>query len=237
MIVLFLKLLLAHFLGDFVFQPQKWVIDKEQKKITSSKLYLHIGVHALLLLFLLGFDTKYISGFFIIITSHFLIDIAKIYIQKEKTKRTLFFIDQVLHILILGIVTNMYSPFSIDIEYVLSEKSLLLFSCLIFVTFVSSVMISIIITKWNPEEDRNTNNSLANAGKYIGVLERLFIFVFILSNHWEGVGFLIAAKSVFRFSNLSEAKDRKLTEYMLIGTLLSFGLAIFTGLVYLHFIQ
>ncbi len=29
---LFLKFLLAHILGDFVFQPTNWVINKEKKK-------------------------------------------------------------------------------------------------------------------------------------------------------------------------------------------------------------
>lgn len=56
--------------------------------------------------------------------------------------------------------------------------------------------------------------------------------MFIITNHWEGIGFLIAAKSVFRFGDLSQAKDRKLTEYILIGTLLSFGLAIVFGIGY-----
>ena len=70
-----------------------------------------------------------------------------------------------------------------------------------------------------------------NAGKYIGILERLLVFVFILVDHWEGVGFMIAAKSVFRFSDLAEAKQRKLTEYVLIGTLLSFGIAVLTGIL------
>ena len=51
---LFLKLLLAHILGDFVFQSEKWVKDKEEKKIKSSKLYLHIIIHAFILLFLLS---------------------------------------------------------------------------------------------------------------------------------------------------------------------------------------
>jgi hypothetical protein len=46
------------------------------------------------------------------------------------------------------------------------------------------------------------------------------------------VGFLITAKSVFRFGNLKESKDRQLTEYILIGTLLSFGIAIITGIIY-----
>jgi hypothetical protein len=81
------------------------------------------------------------------------------------------------------------------------------------------------------EEDDNTS-SLENAGKYIGMLERLFVFVFIITNQWQAIGFLLAAKSVFRFGDLSNAKDRKLTEYILIGTLLSFGLAIAIGLLF-----
>jgi hypothetical protein len=51
------------------------------------------------------------------------------------------------------------------------------------------------------------------------------------------VGFLIAAKSVFRFGDLKESKDRKLTEYILVGTLVSFGLAIFTALVTQFYLQ
>jgi len=78
---------------------------------------------------------------------------------------------------------------------------------------------------------------LNNAGKYIGMLERLFVFVFIITGNWEGIGFLLAAKSVFRFGDLKESKDRKLTEYILIGTLLSFGIAIATGMVVLKLIQ
>ena len=51
-------------------------------------------------------------------------------------------------------------------------------------------------------------------------------------NHWEAVGFLITAKSVFRFGDLKESKHRKLTEYILIGTLISFGIAIITGITF-----
>ena len=62
----------------------------------------------------------------------------------------------------------------------------------------------------------------------------LFVFVFIITNHWEAIGFLLAAKSVFRFGDLTSSKDRKLTEYILIETLLSFGIAIFLGVLYLY---
>jgi len=67
---------------------------------------------------------------------------------------------------------------------------------------------------------------LAKAGRYIGLLERLFVFVLVVTDHWEAIGLLLAAKAVFRFGDLTSSKDRKLTEYILIGTLLSFGLAI-----------
>ena len=62
-------------------------------------------------------------------------------------------------------------------------------------------------------------------------MERLLILVFVLLGKWEGVGFLLAAKSVFRFGDLKEAHDMRLTEYVLIGTLLSFGIAIFVALL------
>ena len=56
MITLGLKLFLAHVLGDFVFQPDKWVKGKTEKKHKSKYLYFHVAVHALILLLLLKFD-------------------------------------------------------------------------------------------------------------------------------------------------------------------------------------
>ncbi|GAB3018768.1 hypothetical protein GCM10027051_24800 [Niabella terrae] len=84
---------------------------------------------------------------------------------------------------------------------------------------------------WKLEEDR-AEDSLQLAGKYIGMIERLLVFFFVLLNQWSAIGFLIAAKSILRFSDLSRAKDRKLTEYVIIGTLLSISIAIFTALFY-----
>jgi hypothetical protein len=101
----------------------------------------------------------------------------------------------------------------------------------LFLTTPASIFIKIL---YHPVPDGpNTiqTESLSSAGKYIGILERLLVFTFIMVNHWEGVGFMVAAKSVFRFSDLAQAKQRKLTEYVLIGTLLSFGLAVLTGII------
>jgi len=233
--ILFLKFLLAHILGDFVFQPEKWVKNKEEKKIKSVKLYFHIGVHALFLLLILQFNLKeYWLAFLLIICSHYIIDLLKLYLQKKHTKRIWFFIDQALHLTLLAITTSIYTGFSLSLENLLTDQLLLLITFLLLVIFTSSIVIKIIITQWNPESKKENDDSLAKAGRYIGILERLFVFSFVITNHWEAIGFLLAAKSVFRFGDLTSSKDRKLTEYILIGTLLSFGIAIFLGVLYLH---
>lgn len=233
--ILFLKFLLAHILGDFVFQPEKWVKNKEEKKIKSSKLYYHIGLHAIFLAIILQFNLKeYWLGFFLIIVSHYLIDILKLYFQKKKTKRFWFLIDQILHVFMLFVATTIYTNSKISIENLVTDKNLLLIIFLLLVSSASAIIIKIIITQWNPESKKENDDSLAKAGRYIGILERLFVFTFVITNHWEAIGFLLAAKSVFRFGDLTSSKDRKLTEYILIGTLLSFGLAIFLGILYLY---
>ncbi len=236
--LLFLKLLLAHILGDFVFQSEKWVRDKEDKKAKSSKLYVHIGIHTILLLLVFQFNLQeYWLGFLLIIVSHYSIDLLKLYLQKKKTKRIWFFIDQVLHILILIVITSFYNNFSFSVDTIINDKSLLLTIFVLLVTFVSAVFIKIIITQWNPESKKENDDSLAKAGRYIGILERLFVFTFVITNHWEAIGFLLAAKSVFRFGDLTSSKDRKLTEYILIGTLLSFGFAVLLGVLYLYILN
>src|SRR5690606_965836 len=102
-------------------------------------------------------------------------------------------------------------------------------------------LIKIVIAQWRPETMEKQGEvlftdeeSLIKAGRFIGVLERIFVFLFVIIDHWEAIGFLLAAKSIFRFGDLRQGKDRKLTEYVLIGTLLSFGISILIGLAYLR---
>jgi hypothetical protein len=84
--------------------------------------------------------------------------------------------------------------------------------------------------RWENDMNFDSKESLKNAGLYIGIIERIFIVVFINMNFYEGIGYLLAAKSIFRFGDLTNSKDKKLTEYILLGTLLSFILAIVIGL-------
>lgn len=229
LVPLLIKLVLAHIIGDFLFQPDSWITDKKKNKIKSKYLYFHIGIHLIALLALLQF--KLIATISIIVISHFIIDLIKIYISNDKNARFLFFADQIIHILIILAVVYYYAPFVIDLEHIYTPQILLFITFIVLVSFVFSVIIKQLIAPWDKEINNDTK-SIDGAGKYIGILERLLVFGFVVANIWSAVGFLIAAKSVFRFGDLTSGKDRKLTEYVLIGTLLSFGLAILAGVVY-----
>ena len=239
----FLTLVLAHILGDFCFQPDSWVADKQRHKHKSKRLYIHILIHASLLAVLLGFNPTYWLGFTLIIVSHYLIDLAKLLAENSKHALAYFLIDQTLHIAILAVAAHLYEPFSFSWENIASPSHLLLITALALIIFVPAVLIKIVIAQWRPATKEKQGEalfkdeeSLIKAGRFIGVLERLFVFLFVVINHWEAIGFLLAAKSIFRFGDLRRGKDRKLTEYVLIGTLLSFGIAILVALGYLRLV-
>jgi len=230
--ILFIKILLAHFIGDFLLQPDSWVAEKNIKKGKSPKLYFHILIHFLLML-LITWDLSLLPMIGIIAGLHLVIDLCKLLWQNEKNIRWAFGLDQIAHIVSILIVVNEYTPFISKIAKELPTGSTLAFAlAILLLTSVSSRIIKIMISRWTPENEDRSEESLSNAGSYIGMLERLFIFTFVVMNSPSSVGFLLAAKSVFRFGDLKESKDRKLTEYILIGTLLSFGVAMLISLGY-----
>lgn len=227
---LLIRLLIAHMLGDFVFQNQKMVQRKESGGARSGALYLHVGIHAILaLVFSWTFNGHWwVAG--IILASHYSIDLLKLSLKKSISPQKAFFADQGAHILVIVLLSITWGGWTPVLPK--DPRIWITLASGIFLLHPSSVIIRILISPYTPKTEIEEGESLRFAGTYIGMLERLLVFVFIASNHWEGVGFLIAAKSVFRFSDLTQAKDRKLTEYVLIGTLLSFGLAITAGLIW-----
>ncbi len=232
MYALIITILLAHFLGDFVFQSNKMINDIAAKKIKSPYLYIHIAVHFLLIITLTGFKKEYFIPALLLSLSHLAIDIfTKIYLKEKINAITKLLIDQALHLISISIFIYAFHKYKIDINELFNTKMQLLIISIICLTIVTSVIIKKIIESLNYEVPAN---GLKNAGKYIGMLERIFVFIFIINNFWEGIGFLLAAKSIFRFGDLKKNNDLKLTEYILIGTLLSFGMAIFIGKLYLN---
>jgi hypothetical protein len=228
---LLIKLLIIHFLGDFVFQTNNFTKSKEKYKLHSYHLYLHAGIHGILS-WLILWELKYWYVALFIFATHLLIDAVKLYATTKNNNRWLFLMDQLLHISILVVLTAIIEPFSFSIlqDYTAHLWSLLL--CILFLTSPVAIMLKVFFTRWKLTEDDTGFYGLKNAGKWIGAIERLLIFLFIITDNFSAVGLLLTAKSVFRFGDLSKAKNMKLTEYVLIGTLLSFGIAILTGLLF-----
>lgn len=227
MIALVSKLILSHLIGDFVFQSDYWIEQKNKKNYKSKYLYYHIAIHTLLLLLVFQFDFKYWMAFLLIPISHYFIDLGKLLLKDKIETRILFLFDQILHFIVISLVAMIYISIQINFAQIFQPKIILLSTALVSISFVASVIIKILVTKWKQE-----NHTTNEAGKYIGIMERLLVFIFIILNHWEGVGFLLAAKSVFRFGDLTKSHEVRLTEYILIGTLLSFGIAICIALAY-----
>lgn len=228
--VIFIKLLLAHLIGDFVLQPVKWVIHKEANKVKSKYLYFHVFIHfALYLLVLWDFNLWKIAV--ILTVSHLVIDLLKLYANPWFHNKSIpFFIDQLLHLGVLYICC-FYAELPAHFIMMVENMDWALLLAVVFVTFPSAVIMGKLLGPMSGQINTD-HKSLPNAGKYIGIIERLFVLLFIVIGRWDAIGLLITAKSVFRFNDLKESNSRKLTEYILIGTLVSFGLAIIAGLLY-----
>jgi hypothetical protein len=77
------------------------------------------------------------------------------------------------------------------------------------------------------DTDQEAAEELARAGRWIGWLERSLLLTAITLSSPAAAGLIVAAKSVFRFS---ETRDRPFAEYFLIGTFLSVLLAVAGGI-------
>lgn len=232
--ILLLQFLLAHLIGDFFLQTAHTIEQKNRLKWAAPHLYLHGIIHFVLILLLAGFE--YWLAAIIITVLHIIIDGLKLQFQTSKNSQTWFFVDQFLHVVLIVAIWAWVSPEAF-INFSISILVLAAATGFIFLTRPAAFMISQALSHWSQDiaEDGETDKSLPKAGWYIGMLERILIFSFILIGQWGAIGFLMAAKSIFRFGDLTRAKDRKLTEYILIGTFLSFGVAILTGMIFVYY--
>lgn len=78
-------------------------------------------------------------------------------------------------------------------------------------------------------EQLTDDGGLEAGGRVIGYCERLLIYVFVLVDAPGAIGFLVAAKSIFRFGDITGKGKRRHAEYVIIGTLASFGYAVTTS--------
>lgn len=233
-LLLLLKLLMAHILGDFVFQTKNMVAQKFWVGKPSNAFLLHISIHGILSWIALGL-WGYLSAIIILIT-HFLIDWWKI--QQPVTLKY-FVIDQLLHlVVILSIWLFHLDPALLLIplsDPLLLTRILIVSMAFLVVIYPANFIISLTTAEWRKEITKDSEESSAEglnkAGRIIGILERCLIVSFVLLSQFSAIGFLVAAKSILRFNDRDEQKTRKWTEYILIGTFLSLLVAITIGLI------
>jgi len=226
---LLLRLLVAHLLTDFVLQPTAWVNQKKQKKHRSAKLYLHVLVAGITAYLFSGlWDNWWLP--LVIMVTHFFIDLWKL--NRPENVRY-FIIDQLLHVLVIVIAWatlfyDLHMVWCYVLQLLQNTKLWLIITGYILVTWPLGILIGIATDKWRIAAEVS-KDGLQKAGVWIGFFERLLILTFILSNQFAAVGFLIAAKSILRFSD--KENTQKKTEYVLIGTLMSFAAAVIIGIL------
>jgi hypothetical protein len=240
---LLLRLLLSHLTADFLLQTN-YLVKNKQSGFRSSSFWIHIAiVLSVTSVFLWQLSLMWMP--LVIGTMHLIIDIGKIKVgkllagKKKNFDLALFIYDQLLHIVTLIIIWLYYidgwQKFSDNVlATVLDNRWLLRILGYIIVIGPVRFIIRFLVRKWEPDIE-NTNDGLKNAGMIIGILERTLVLTFVFISQFAAIGFLVAAKSILRLIDKPDAatsySSRKHTEYVLIGTFLSFGAALLTGLI------
>jgi len=104
-------------------------------------------------------------------------------------------------------------------------KSAALISGSILCIFSGGSLVQAVMRQLLSSEELDAMQGLPNGGRIIGWLERSIVMLLIWMQQAEGIGFLVAAKSILRFDDIQRDHQRKTTEYVIIGTFLSFGWA------------
>ncbi|MGJ8625126.1 MAG: DUF3307 domain-containing protein [Yoonia sp.] len=220
MIATLTALLFAHVIADFVLQTGAMVKYKSKPSI--------MALHTAIVLFTAQLATGQIAApeLLALAAAHLAIDIFKTYGGFRSL--TTFVVDQIAHILTI-VAVALYAP---DLwtngawsAYPWLLPLIALLTGLIVTLPAGQYAIAMLM---RPHSMRIRNNGLRDGGRQIGLLERGLIFVFVLTGHPIGVGFLIGAKSILRFGTAS--RDQRIAEYVIIGTLASFGWAIIAAL-------
>jgi len=228
-----IKLLIAHLMTDFILQPRSWIEERKLKHFNSGKLYLHGGITALVAWLLIGWQYYLVA--IIIFATHTIIDGWKSY-QKDSTPY--FIIDQLLHLIV--IFACLYFSFIEWKDTLMSWKAFTnnlplwkLIAGFLFVTYPAGIIIGQFTKQWSDKikqtDDAEKTESLVNAGKWIGIAERVIVLILVIQGQYAAIGLLVTAKGIIRFAEKDRQESK--TEYLVIGTLLSIGLAIVTGLM------
>lgn len=226
MIKLLLLQVIAHILSDYFFQTDASSKDKNENGFKSKFLVKH-AVITFVCSWLLSLDVNFIFCALAIAVIHYVVDGLK---KDLNTSNYSFFIDQILHLVVIWVfvwIFNRYFESNLLYTIPISIKWLAILLGYLVCIKPANIFIRETLVVGNIESISDTTAELKNAGKLIGILERILVLTFVIIGKLEVIGFLIAAKSILRYKDTNTIK----TEYVLIGTMLSFGIAMLVGLI------
>jgi len=235
-----LILLAGHLVADFVFQTG-WMV--RMKRLVWVQ-FAHAAIVCATTALLLGATPWALLAF--LGGTHLVIDLAKAYVL-EPSKRVSefwsFAADQALHIAVIvilaikfpGVADQGYWAQRMQPEGVSIMMQAITGLCaLILCVPVGGIMVAKLIRPLDDEiqlaganrQASGETEGLKGGGRYIGWLERGLVLLLVIAGQPAGVGFLVAAKSLLRYGDIQNSHQRRLTEYIIIGTFLSFGWAL-----------
>lgn len=217
MIETFAALLFAHVIADFVLQTG-WMVANKRNPLV---LLLHGLIVLATAQAALGTVTAW--PLLALALAHVIIDAVKIYAPHGHGLRS-FIVDQLAHLATLIGTAWLFSSLwdqGIWAQTPWLPGVMTVFAGLLLSVRAGSFAIGLLMAPWTMAD---LPKGLENGGQLIGILERGLIFLLVIVGQPAGVGFLIAAKSVLRFD--TTAKDQSAGEYVIIGTLASFGWAL-----------
>lgn len=225
---LFMSLLTAHLIGDFVLQTRYDVLYKKQLPV----LLKHAFTVAVLSWVFTGSLELWIILPWIGLT-HAVTDYAKVTWGDEHAEPfTIFMLDQFVHLVVI-VFTAFVIPalFVYESAWVLMYQDVYLqamfITCgLILAVRVGGIVIGIWIYPMMQFFEQSDKERMDRSGKVIGELERMLIFFFVFIGLSGLVVFLLAIKAIFRLGTLLNEERKPETEYIIVGTLISFTWAL-----------
>lgn len=211
-------LLLAHTVADFLLQTDAMVATKRR----PATLLLHAAIVLVTAQAALGRIDAWEP--LALAAAHIVIDIVKAYALPDRLGS--FLADQAAHLVTIFAVAALAPTLfagGLWAGTTWLPGAMALAAGLIIAAPAGGHAVALLV---RPLAEAATEG-LPNGGRLIGLLERGIIYLLIVVGQPAGIGFLIAAKSVLRFEATKE--DQSAGEYVIIGTLASFGWAMVAG--------
>ena len=233
--MIFWKILLAHFVADFILQPRSLAENKTRVRV----LLLHALIFFLLsnLSILPEFSSRSLLALGCLSVFHGVLDYLKNVIQKrdERNLWAYFLVDQALHLLgIAGAVLFLEEGYRTALVEVLARhwsepSTFLIGSFFVSIIFGGSFFTGAFCRGFMDPSDSERRPGVDRAGRYLGMVERSLVLTAVLVGRIEFIGYIFAAKSIARYPEMKEQSH--FAEYYLIGTLTSISIAFFGGLL------